>query len=251
MQWFCMVSIGTVSTCMSPNYQSQVSTLFCRALVARTWGLHYAKRRCSKNAFWEEPDYLADCTVRDAMVVPPCFRLFASAPPPDRKAAPMSRVPLGHDVCMHQGLRDRVAVPSAHGQGRRLHERTRLLCEGWPGLVGHMQGSPPTVRRIGGLFWWAPPLLMSLSCARGAGFLERPDGIAPMHVSPSTICSSYAPELRARLVCGAPLFASSWCLANAHGEEANTCIRMFKMQCGMYSHVRNAMWIVLAHSRSM
>ena len=54
------------------------------APVATTWGLHDAKWRCSKNAFREEPDYLADCTVRDAMVVPPCFRLFASAPPPDR-----------------------------------------------------------------------------------------------------------------------------------------------------------------------
>lgn len=53
------------------------------------------------------------------------------------------------------------------------------------------------------------------------------------------------------LVCGAPLFASSWCLANASGEETNTCIRMFKLQCGMYSHVRNAMWIVSAHSHSM
>ena len=33
----------------------------------------------------------------------------------------------------------------------------------------------------------------------------------------------------ARLVCGAPLFASSWCLANALAEGTNTCIRMFKM----------------------
>ena len=54
------------------------------------------KLRCSKNAFWEEPDYLADCTVRDAMVVPPCFRLFASAPPPDRKAMPL------RDVYLHR-----------------------------------------------------------------------------------------------------------------------------------------------------
>ena len=63
--------------------------------------------------------------------------------------------------------------------------------------------------------------------------------------------SVQAPELRARLVCGAPLFASNWCPATAPDEEANTCIRMFKMQCGMHSHVRNAMWIVSAHSHSM
>ena len=103
------------------------------ALVATTWGLHDAKWRCSKNAFREEPDYLADCTVRDAMVVPPCFPLFASAPPPDRKAAPM------RDVYLH---------------------RT----------------GPISLRRMVG--------------ACGAGFLERPDSITPMHVSPSTICSS-------------------------------------------------------------
>ena len=70
------------------------------ALLATTWGLHDAKWRCSKNAFREEPDYLADRTVRDAMVVPPCFRLFASAPPPDRKAAPMRDVHLHrHYAC--------------------------------------------------------------------------------------------------------------------------------------------------------
>jgi hypothetical protein len=95
------------------------------ALVATTWGLHDAKWRCSKNAFREEPDYLADCTVRDAMVVPPCFRLFASAPPPDRKAAPM------RDVYLHRRYAWRVSREHFRGFCRpgtgarsRLHGTT-------------------------------------------------------------------------------------------------------------------------------
>ena len=106
---------------MSPNYQSEVSSLFYYYLLPQRGAYTMQNPPCSKNAFWEESDYLADCTVRDAMVGPRCFRSFRLAP-----------------------------------------------------LV-------------------------------------------------------QAPELRARLVCGAPLFASSSCLANALDERTNTCICMFKL----------------------
>ena len=144
---------------------------------------------------------------------------------------------LGHEVCLHPGLRERGAVPSAHGQGCGLHERARLRCEGWSGLAGHMQGSPPKVRRIGVLFWRAPPLLMSPCSFRGACFRRGQVACAPVHVSLGAICLSYAAELCARLVCGAPLCVSSWCLAN---------VPMFlvKNDC---SHVRNAMWNDVLH----
>ena len=107
------------------------------------------------------------------------------------------------------GMRDRSRL---HGKGRGLHERARLRCEGWSGLAGHMQGSPPKVRRIGVLFWRAPPLLMSLCCFRH--FRSDQMACAPVHVSPGAICLNYAVKLRARLVSGAPWCVSSWCLAN-------------------------------------
>ena len=91
------------------------------ALLATTWGLHDAKWRCSKNAFREDLDYLADCTIRDAMVVPPCFRLFASAPPPDRKAAPM------RDVYLHRRYAWSVS-PSAICLNYAAKLRARLVC---------------------------------------------------------------------------------------------------------------------------
>ena len=117
-------------------------SLTCRmcsaALLATTWGLHDAKWRCSKNAFREEPDYLADCTVRDAMVVPPCFRLFASAPPPDRKAAPM------HALCAEvRCLPPAAVLPMllmkkhmhlSHAQHAMLHVFARSTCN--VGCVG-------------------------------------------------------------------------------------------------------------------
>ena len=74
------------------------------------------------------------------------------------------------------------------------------------------KGSPPEVRRIGVLFWRAPPLLMSLCCFRR--FRRDQMACAPVHVSPGAICLNYAVKLRARLVCGALWCVSSWCLAN-------------------------------------
>ena len=39
------------------------------------------------------------------------------------------------------------------------------------------------------------------------------------------------------------------CFANALDEGTKACIHMFNMQCGMYSHVQNAMWHVFACSK--